>query len=120
MKHLITICLIFLFSIYFGSAYANDAQRIPERFQGIWTQDKMRCEKLGESYFKIEEAKLVGYESFSRVEAVFVRGNELALIAITSGEGESWLTTDLFELSSDGKVLIDKQRYPHVKRYRCP
>lgn len=120
MKKLITIIALFLFSTAFGKVQASDAQKIPARFQGVWAQDQRRCENLGESYFELKETKVVGYESVGIIKAVFVRGNEVALIAVTSGEGEAWLTTGLFELSADSKVLIDKQSYPHVKRYRCP
>ena len=116
MKNILSITLFLLAPVI---AHAVDLN-IPERFQGVWAQDKNRCKSIGESYFEIEQSKVIGYESVGIVKAVYVRANEIALIEVISGEGETWLSTELFELSESGQVLIDKRAYPHVKRYKCP
>ena len=99
---------------------AQNALRVPPRFQGIWLQNLKSCAEPGEGYFRLSEREVIGYESKGPIKALVVRGNELALIAEMSGEGETWLSVDLFELSQDGKTLVDKQSYPPITRFRCP
>jgi hypothetical protein len=99
---------------------AETSAKVPLRFQGEWAHDLKKCGSPEELYFKLGEKEVVFYESSGPIKAAVVRGNEIALIAELSGEGETWLATLHYELSKDGKKLSDKRVYPPEARHRCP
>ncbi len=99
---------------------AGELKKVPERFQGVWAQDKKNCGKINESYFEITESQTKGWEGYGDIKSIYEYENSIAFISISSGEGFTWLDTDTFELSDDEKILLNKQTYPNVKYYKCP
>ncbi|UTW45237.1 hypothetical protein KFE80_12880 [bacterium SCSIO 12696] len=102
------------------SLSAGELEKVPERFQGVWAQDKKNCGKVTESYFEIAESQTKGWEGYGDIKSIYVYQNTTAFISLSSSEGSTWLDTDTFELSSDEQVLFNKQIYPNVKYYKCP
>ncbi|UTW46303.1 hypothetical protein KFE80_05305 [bacterium SCSIO 12696] len=116
-KHFLILALSITFSL---SLSAGELKRVPERFQGVWAQDKKNCGKITESYFEITESQKKGWEGYGDIKLIYVYQNTVAFISLSSSEGSTWLDTDTFELSSDEQVLFNKQTYPNVKYFKCP
>ncbi len=108
--------LLIAFLVVSQTSYAKSLNSVPKRFQGVWAQDKKTCGKITESYFEITENQTVGYESISDIKSIYEFENSIAIISISSGEGFTWLSTDIFELTSDGKVLLNKH---NIKYFKC-
>ena len=104
------------------SAAANSA--VPAQFVGYWAGSPELCGSDSDDLIlHISEKHISYWESNGPIRAVVTRGsNEIALIAELSGEGETWLATASFTLSTDGRRLLDSTTVPGqtVVRYRCP
>ena len=95
---------------------------VPERFVGTWAGAPASCgSDTDDLALRLTSRHLTYWESDGPIRAVVVRGDEIALIAELSGEGETWLSTAKFELSPDGRTLKDNISIPgkEVVRYRC-
>lgn len=97
---------------------------IPDRFVGSWAGSPASCgSDADDLVLRLDHHHISYWESEGPVRSVVVRGgNEVALISELSGEGETWLSTAKFELSSDGAILTDSTTIPgqDIVRYRCP
>jgi hypothetical protein len=106
-----------------GSASAAERQAtVPAAFQGTWSGDRKQCGEAGdESRLVIGPDEIRFYESTGAIKAVVTEGERgLALITEMSGEGETWLAFDQFELSADKTTLTDMTDDAGFVRYRCP
>ena len=95
---------------------------VPERFAGTWAGSSASCGSDTDYLaLRLTSRRISYWESAGPIKAVVVRGNEIALIAELSGEGETWLSTAKFELSPDGRMLTDRLSIPgkDIVRYRC-
>jgi hypothetical protein len=95
---------------------------VPKPFRGEWNADPADCSShLSESQLQIGEHDIMYYESGGTVVAIVTRGdNEIALISELSGEGETTLSYDYFQLSDDQTQLTDIADDAGLVRYRCP
>lgn len=95
---------------------------VPERFQGEWNQVPEHCgTAMNDSRLRIGADGIQYYESRGPIRAAVASGrDELALIVELSGEGETWLATEHFRLSPDGRTLttVGEPGNPLV-RMRC-
>ena len=119
MKHaVVTAALVGSFALLASC----ESTSVPERFTGIWVGSPAACGSgEDELILRIDSDRISYWESGGPIEAVVVRGNEIALIAELSGEGESWLATAIYQLSDDGLRLVDDTTVPgaSVVRHRC-
>ncbi len=95
---------------------------IPQQFRGDWAASTARCGRPGESRLTIGATTIDFYESRGRVLAVTTDGaHALGLRIEASGEGQIWIHTRRFTLSTDGRTLTDvtNRREPFA-RVRCP
>ncbi len=102
----------------------NTAAAVPDSFIGHWAGSATSCDSDADDLILRIGARRISYwESEGPIKAVVTHGdNEIALIAELSGEGETWLATARFKLSSDGRKLIDDTTVPgqEIVRYKCP
>ena len=119
MKNTAQLVLLLLLVAFSLSLSADELKTVPERFQGVWAQDKKTCGKITESYFEITESQTKGWEGYGDIKSIYEYENTIAFISISSAEGFTWLDTDTFELSDDQKILLNKQTYPNAKYYKC-
>jgi len=106
-----------------GGAIAADLQRtVPPRFQGEWNSNLVDCGTgLNDSRLRISANRIRFYESGGPTKAVVTEGEfDLALISELSGEGQTWLSYNLFRLSADHTYLTDVSNDSTLVRYRCP
>ena len=104
-----------------ASSYGDVA--VPERFVGTWAGSPTSCGSDADDLaLRLTSHHITYWESEGPIRAVVVRGNEIALIAELSGEGETWLSTAKFELSPGGRMLTDSISIAgkEVVRHRCP
>jgi len=95
---------------------------VPTRFVGNWAGSPESCgSDADDLVLRLAPRHISYWESAGPIRAAVVRGDEIALIAELSGEGETWLSAIKFELSPDGRMLIDRASVPgnEVVRYRC-
>ena len=107
------------------AAIASDLERaIPDQFIGTWASSPTSCgSDTDDLTVRIDPHHISYWESDGPVKSVVVRGSdEIALISELSGEGETWLATAKFELSSDRARLTDSTTIPgkEIVRHRCP
>ncbi|WP_051240105.1 hypothetical protein [Arenimonas composti] len=105
-------------------AQAHDAATtVPAAFVGRWAGSPAACADPGADDLRLDIApdRIAFWESAGPLRAVVVRGDQLALIAELSGEGETWLAARSFELAHDGRRLIDRASVPgeEIVRHRC-
>ncbi len=101
---------------------SDGAAAVPERFVGTWSGSPTSCDSDADDLvLRLSSHHISYWESDGPIRAVVVRGNEIALIAELSGEGETWLNTAMFKLSQNGRTLTDNISIPgkEVVRYRC-
>ncbi len=116
MKSAIFICLLLLSS----SALGAEGKSIPSRYLGHWSGNADSCSsETDDLKLEIDNEKVTYWESQGTVKAAVVgRRGELAVILEMKGEGETWLSTAILEISSDGKRLTDSSN--ELVRYKCP
>lgn len=109
-----------------ASAHAASADLIsavPDRFVGEWNASLSDCgTDRNDSRLVIGKDHITFWESDGPVKAVVSEGRrEIALILHLSGEGETWIATEHFKLSQDGKELtsVNIPGAGFVRR-RCP
>jgi hypothetical protein len=115
--------LIIIAILATGTATAAELQSsVPETFRGEWNADPADCSShLSESQLEISATEIAFYESGGPLIAIVTRAdNEIALIAEMSGEGETWLLYNQFQISDDGSQLTDITDDGGLVRYRCP
>lgn len=82
------------------------APRVPDRFQGVWDQEKGSCDPASEMRTEIAERGITFYESHGAVTALTVDSPERMTVELAmQGEGEKWTMTRTFTLSEGGAVL---------------
>ena len=115
----IIIALLLPLPLWAGAAGFH----VPDPFVGYWAGSLDSCGSDTDNLrLYIDRHHISYWESEGPIKAVVVRGNnEIALIAELSGEGETWLATARFELSPDGKRLIDSTSVTgeDVVRHKC-
>lgn len=91
---------------------------VPEAFRGRYATDAAACARTGdESRLSIEADRIAFHESSGAVVAASGDGEELAITAKLSGEGETWERTYRFRLEDDGRALVDAEG--GMRRVRC-
>jgi hypothetical protein len=97
---------------------------MPAGFQGEWNEKREHCGTgLNDSRLRITGTTIRYYESGGPVKAVVRRGSfEIVFVAELSGEGQSWLASEHFILSSDGGYITRPSEGggSDLVRYRCP
>ena len=114
---------LLLFALIVGVATAAEPQRtVPARFQGEWNSNLEHCGTgLNDSRLRISADRIRFYESDGPIKAVVTQGEfDLALTTELSGEGETWLSRNLFRLSADHMSITDITDGAEFVRYRCP
>ncbi len=115
--------LALILALVAGGATAADLQRtVPPRFQGEWNSNLEHCGTgLNDSRLRISANRIRFYESGGPAKAVVTQGEfDLALISELSGEGQTWLSYNLFRLSADHTYMTDVTGESKFVRYRCP
>jgi hypothetical protein len=108
------------------SVHATPAEfisAVPDRFVGEWNASLSDCgTDRNDSRLVIGKDHITFWESDGPVKAVVSEGRyEIALILHLSGEGETWIATEHFKLSQDGKELTSvKLPGAGFVRRRCP
>ncbi len=124
----LTIALVFSLAASVASASAvptpPDVQfTMPAEFQGEWNANPQHCGTgFNDSRLRIAATTLRFYESGGPVKAVVRRGSfEVIVVVELSGEGQSWLASHRFVLSSDGSYINSPgDDRSNFIRYRCP
>lgn len=102
----------------------SDPPRVPDQYIGQWAGRPDSCGSDADDLtLRISKDRIAYWESEGPILASVSRGaRDLALIIELSGEGETWLATAKFELSTDGQQLVDSTTIPgeSVVRHRCP
>ena len=95
---------------------------IPSQFVGEWASSREHCGSASDDMaLRISKNHVSQWESGGPILAVVVRGrSEVAFIAELSDEGETWLATYSFKLSSDGLQLVDTSPASAKVRFKCP
>jgi hypothetical protein len=103
---------------------SSDAPRVPDQYIGQWAGRPESCGSDADLLtLRLSKDRIAYWESEGPILASVSRGaRDLALIIELSGEGETWLATAKFELSSDGQQLVDSTTIPgeSIVRHRCP
>ena len=106
-----------LFTVIFLLACAASAaeklSKVPPEFVGKW------CGGDLETRLEIKANAIEFYESRGPIKAITRNGDELALTARLSGEGETWTHNVKFLLSKDKKQLSVPNADPPLVRRRC-
>lgn len=95
----------------------------PPAFQGEWNADLSACGGGGdESRLTIGPDTIAFYESQGEISATRLEADgRLAIEAMMSGEGETWVDSRVFQLSEDGQTLTDvSEGSTGLVRRRCP
>lgn len=95
----------------------------PPAFQGEWRADLKACGgATDESRLTIGPDTIGFYESQGEISATRLEGEgRLAIEAMMSGEGETWVDSRVFQLSEDGQTLTDvSEGSTGLVRRRCP
>ncbi|MDO8410117.1 MAG: hypothetical protein Q7S93_08650 [Phenylobacterium sp.] len=95
----------------------------PPTFQGEWNADPSACGGGGdESRLTIGPDAIGFYESQGEISATRLEADgRLAIEAMMSGEGETWVDSRVFQLSEDGQTLTDvSEGSTGLVRRRCP
>jgi hypothetical protein len=95
----------------------------PVAFQGEWNADLSACGGNANESRLIIGADTIGfYESQGEISATRLQAeNQLAIEAMMSGEGETWVDSRVFQLSEDGQTLTDvSEGSTGLMRRRCP
>jgi hypothetical protein len=94
-----------------------DATAVPARFQGRYASDAAACGRPGdESHLQIQDRQIVFQESSGAVSGAQVDGDQIAITAQMTGEGETWERTSRFRLDGED-VLVDSEH--GMRRVRC-
>lgn len=120
MRVLVAVALLLGSSLAAGSDLVS---AVPSQFLGEWNARLADCgTDDNETSLRIKKSHLAYYESDGPIKAVVSHGRyEVALIVELSGEGQTWLTTEHFQLSPDGEELtsINLPGDGFVRR-KCP
>lgn len=96
---------------------AEAATEVPARFQGRYASDAAACGRPGdESHLQIQDRQIVFHESSGAVSGAQVDGDQIAITAQMTGEGETWERTSRFRLDGED-VLVDSEH--GMRRVRC-
>lgn len=102
---------------------ADLVSTVPDRFLGEWNASLSDCgTDKNDSRLLIGKDHITYWESDGPIKAVVSEGRyEIALILHLSGEGETWIATEHFKLSQDGRELtsVNLPGDGFVRR-RCP
>lgn len=99
-----------------GLALGADARKvIPDQFLGEWGASKASClehhtdsPNTDDLEMHIEPSRISFYERSGKVLAVATSGKRhLALILEITSQGDTWLSTQEFELSADMNTITD-------------
>jgi tRNA-binding EMAP/Myf-like protein len=109
--------------LFFSTALvgAERHKAMPSQFVGEWSTDLKYCgTDLSDSRLIISANKIRFYESEGPILAVITQGKSTAAIIMElSGEGETWLSSKHFSLSTDQSKLTDTTDDLNFVRYRC-
>jgi len=98
----------------------DDATTVPARFQGTYAADAAACGAPGhESHLTIGADAIAFHESSGTITSVASGADDLTVVAILTGEGETREATYRFRLSADGSTLTDMTSGPGMVRQRC-
>ena len=102
-----------------------DGTTVPARFQGAYATDAAACGAPGhESHLTIGADNIAFHESSGTITSVAGTSvasdaDDLTVVAILTGEGETREATYRFRLSADGNTLTDMTSGPGMVRQRC-
>lgn len=93
-------------------------QDVPARFRGRYAGDATACTQPGhETALTLQARRIEFHESAGDVVAARADGDEIAIDASLSGEGDTWQRTYRFRLESDDTALRDAEG--GLRRVRC-
>jgi hypothetical protein len=94
-------------------------QDVPSRFRGRYAGDAAACaQPVQETALDIQARRIEFHEGAGDVIAVRSDGDEIAIDAGMTGEGETWQRTYRFRLEADDNALVDAES--GLRRVRCP
>ncbi|TYC89929.1 hypothetical protein [Novosphingobium sp. BW1] len=97
------------------------APTIPEAFQGHWEEERRFCASPTDATLTLSASALKGWEATGAVTEVEDVGPRAIVITATfDGEGQTWTSSDRYELSSDGSTLTTTNEKFTFQRFRCP
>lgn len=97
-----------------------DGTTVPVRFQGTYATDAAACGAPShESHLTIGADNIAFHESSGTITSVASDAEDLTMVAILTGEGETREATYRFRLSADGSTLTDMTSGPGMVRQRC-
>lgn len=103
-----------------GATPPDPNASIPPAFRGAWAADAKACARPADaSRLTLADKRVAFYEGSGPVKSVVVDGNDITVLTLLSGEGESSEVTYAFHLSDDGNTLTDVSTGPGMVRQRC-
>ena len=94
---------------------------IPEAFRGHWEEERRFCALPSDATLTLTATALRGWEATGAVTKVEEVGPRAIVITATfDGEGETWTSSDRYELSGDGGTLTTTNEKFTFQRFRCP
>ncbi|MED5546885.1 hypothetical protein [Novosphingobium profundi] len=105
-----------------GSGLAHAAApTIPEAFQGHWEEERRFCASPSDATLTLTATALKGWEATGAVTGVEDVGpRAIVITASFDGEGQTWTSSDRYELSGDGSTLTTTNEKFTFQRFRCP
>lgn len=97
---------------------------LPERFQGIWGDEKGGCDPASELRVEIAERGITFYESHGAVTALTLESPEAIVVDLAmQGEGEKWTMRRRFTLSNGDRTLtagaVGEEPFEPMPLKRC-
>ncbi|MCJ2182254.1 hypothetical protein MTR62_06005 [Novosphingobium sp. 1949] len=97
------------------------ASVIPKAFQGHWEEDTRYCSAPTDATLTLTATELHGWEAEGKVTKVEDVGPRAIVISADfSGEGETWSSSERYELSADGTMMTTANEQTTFQRFRCP
>lgn len=111
----------FMASVMVTPAAAVSVDAIPQAFQGRWEEAAQFCNQPSDATLTLSANKLQGWEATGEVTAVeVVSARQIIVTSTYSGEGETWESTERYQLSGDGQTLTTSTDRFSFQRVRCP
>ena len=91
---------------------------VPARFQGTWARDAAACATAGhESRLVLSADSVRFHESSGPISRTTANGDDLTLVVMLTGEGQTREASYRFSISDGGATLTDRDA--DVARTRC-
>ncbi|GAA5442326.1 hypothetical protein Misp06_00500 [Microbulbifer sp. NBRC 101763] len=116
MKHF----LVVVFIIFANFTMAEGMLGIPESFLGKWGGSKDSCSaQFPLDVLSIEEKRIIFWESSGKPKLIMFENDELELTLHMVGEGEEWLSEEVYYLDASSQVLTRRTKNGMFQYHKC-